>query len=154
MSTRRLPTLLRRTWFSLNQAFRQRLAPLSITPDQYTILRWLAEGDPIGLTQSEITQRMASDPNTITATVRRMEAVGLLERRPHELDGRAKRVRLRDHGRVIFEQAQSLAVDLQKNVLGCLSEREACQFLELLERVSETCTQEALLKRSTVASHS
>lgn len=148
MSKRRLPPLLRRTWFSLNQAFRQRLAPLNITPDQFTILRWLAEGDPAGLTQSQITQHMASDPNTITATVRRMEAAGLLERHPHEQDGRAKRVRLRNNGRVIFEQAQSLAIELQKSALSCLNETEAGQFLEFLERVSESCTQEALLKRN------
>jgi len=86
----------------MNQAFRQRLAPLNITPDQFTILRWLAEGDKQGLTQSQITELMASDPNTITATVRRMEAAGLLERLPHESDGRAKRVLLKPLGASIF----------------------------------------------------
>ena len=43
---RRLPPLLRRAWYSLNQAFRRRIAHLDITPNQFTILRWLLEGDP------------------------------------------------------------------------------------------------------------
>lgn len=144
---RRLPPLLRRAWFSLNQAFRQRLSPLGITPDQYTILRWLNEGDPEGLTQSEITEHMASDPNTITSTVRRMENAGLLERLPHESDGRAKRVRLLPLGKSTFLSAQKLAFELQGNVLGCLNTAEARTFLALLERVGEAALEEAAAKR-------
>ena len=147
--SRRLPPLLRRAWFSLNQAFRQRLIPLGITPDQYTILRWLNEGDPHGLTQSEITQHMASDPNTITATVRRMERAGLLERLPHESDRRAKRVRLLPHGKATFSRAQTLAVELQDNVLGCLTPEQSRAFLELLERVANAASEETSLKKST-----
>ena len=58
---RRMPPLLRRAWYGLNQAFRQRVSHLGITPDQFSILRWLHEGDPAGLTQREITDLMASD---------------------------------------------------------------------------------------------
>jgi DNA-binding MarR family transcriptional regulator len=123
------------------------LIPLGITPDQYTILRWLNEGDPHGLTQSEITQYMASDPNTITSTVRRMEKAGLLERLPHESDGRAKRVRLLPHGKSTFTRAEKLASELQKSVLGCLAPPQEQAFLELLERVADTAFEEASAKR-------
>src|ERR1043166_7463798 len=81
---KRLPVLLRRAWYGLNQAFRQRIAHLDITPDQFSILRWLNEGDPRGLTQRTLTDLMASDPNTITSTLSRMEAAGLITRQPHE----------------------------------------------------------------------
>lgn len=141
MTTRRLPPLLRRAWFSLNQAFRQRLAPLGITPDQFTVLRWLSEAGCQGLTQTEITERMASDPNTITATVRRMELARLLERVPHESDGRSKRVLVLPTGREVFSEAHSLALALQGRVLECLSEAEAETFLMLLERVAEACSE-------------
>ena len=144
---RRLPPLLRRAWFSLNQAFRHRVAPLEITPDQFTILRWLIEGDSLGLTQSEITQRMASDPNTITATVRRMEAAGLLRRSPHESDKRAKRVQILPKGERVFEEAQRLAIDLQTRVLESLKPKEASEFLRLLEHVADACADEALRSR-------
>ena len=145
MTTRRLPPLLRRAWFSLNQAFRQRLAPLGITPDQFTVLRWLSEAGCEGLTQTEITERMASDPNTMTATVRRMEAARLLERVPHESDGRSKRVLVLPNGRDVFNEAHALALTLQGRVLDCLSEAEAKMFLMLLERVAEACSQEGSL---------
>lgn len=138
---RRLPPLLRRAWFSLNQGFRQRIAPLGITPDQFTILRWLSETDGEGLTQSDLTQRMASDPNTITATVRRMEGAGLLRRTPHETDRRAKRVTILPEGNRVFLEAQALALELQKAVLSPLSRTEAALFLELLERVATSCAE-------------
>lgn len=144
---RRLPPLLRRAWFSLNQAFRQRLIPLGITPDQFTILRWLVEGDEQGLTQSELTRRMASDPNTITATVRRMETAGLLARSAHETDGRAKRVKVTIHGLAVFSQAQSLALNLQNIALESLTKTESDTFLEMLERVGDACVKEASSKR-------
>lgn len=138
---RRLPPLLRRAWFSLNQGFRQRVSPLGITPDQFTILRWLVESEQEGLTQSDLTERMASDPNTITATVRRMEGAGLLKRAPHETDRRAKRVTILPEGHRVFSEAQALALELQKTVLSPLSRAEAALFLELLERVANSCSE-------------
>lgn len=149
---RRLPPLLRRAWFSLNQGFRQHIAPLGITPDQYTILRWLLEGDSDGLTQSELTLRMASDPNTITATVRRMETAGLLKRTPHESDRRAKRVRIQPEGRRVFEQAHALALSFQSEILGVLSSAESALFLELLERIANSCAHLASEARTSPAS--
>jgi DNA-binding MarR family transcriptional regulator len=92
---------------------------------------------------------MASDPNTITSTVRRMEKAGLLERVPHESDGRAKRVRLLPPGLHAFERAQKLAYELQSNVLACLSLEESRLFLALLERVGDAAAVEA----STIKNH-
>src|SRR5213079_962599 len=83
---RRLPPLLRRAWYGLNQAFRRRLAHLEITPDQFTVLRTLIEGDPAGLTQRELTHTMTSDPNTVASLLQRMEEAGLVVRKPHEKD--------------------------------------------------------------------
>lgn len=136
---RRLPVLLRRAWYALNQAFRQRAAPLGLTPDQFSILRWLTEGDQAGLTQREITKLMASDPNTITSTLNRMERAGFIERQPHERDRRAKRVRLRPLGAETFGKAQEVALELQGEVLNALPEGRRESFLEELALIGEAC---------------
>ena len=81
----RLAPLLRRAWYGLNQTFRRRIAESGITPDQFTILRWLGE-HPDGLTQRALADLMASDPNTVTAILTRMQKSGLIERRPHTDD--------------------------------------------------------------------
>lgn len=136
---KRLPVLLRRAWYGLNQAFRQRIAHLDITPDQFTILRWLSEGDPLGLTQSTISELMGSDPNTITATLKRMERSGLVTRRPHETDRRAHRVQIQPNGMQIFEKARAAAVELQRGIMTALPEGDRAEFLRQLEIVADAC---------------
>ena len=139
-TSRRLPPLLRRAWYSLNQAFRRRIAHLGITPDQYSILRWLQEGDTRGLTQQTITDLMASDPNTITSILRRMEKAGFLSRHPHETDRRARRVRLEPKGHRIFAEAFEIALRLQEEALSVLPESRRARFLADLDAIAEVCS--------------
>ena len=139
-TSRRLPPLLRRAWYSLNQTFRHRIAHLGITPDQYSILRWLHEGDIVGLTQQTITDLMASDPNTITSILRRMEKAGLLSRHPHETDRRARRVRLEPKGARVFTEAYEAACKQQEEMLSVIPESRRSRFLADLETVAEACS--------------
>src|SRR5437764_14415593 len=93
---RRLPLLLRRAWYGMNQAFRRLVAHLGITPYQFTVMRTLLENQ--GITQRELTELMSSDPNTVAALLERMEQAGLVERQAHEKDRRANRLRLKRSG--------------------------------------------------------
>ncbi len=136
---KRLPPLLRRAWYGLNQAFRQRIAHLGITPDQFSILRWLLEHAPIGLTQRELTDLMSSDPNTITSTLSRMEKAGLIARTPHERDRRAHRVIVLDKGRETFANARQIAMALQEQVLSVMPESRRERFLADLELIGNAC---------------
>ena len=138
-SQRRLPPLLRRAWYSLNQAFRQRISHLGITPDQFSILRWLHEGDPRGLTQQTLTDLMASDPNTITSILQRMERAGLVSRHPHESDKRARRVRVEIPGRHAFSEALAKASEIQEQILNTLPDARRERFLKDLEAIADAC---------------
>ena len=140
---RRLPPLLRRSWYGLNQAFRRRVAHTGITPDQFTAMRTLLEGDPAGLTQRDLTALMSSDPNTVASLLERMEATGWISREAHESDRRAYRIRLLEPGRVQYEACREIAVQLQSEVLAVLPEAERQTFLSQLDRVSMACRQAA-----------
>lgn len=136
---RRLPPLLRRAWFSLNQAFRRRLTPLQLTPDQFTVMRTLLEAEPGGLTQRELTQRMSSDPNTVASLLSRMQRAGLIRRDPHEKDRRAHRIQLLGAGRKKYEAARVIACALQSEVLAVLPGAEREPFLACLNQVADAC---------------
>jgi DNA-binding MarR family transcriptional regulator len=142
---RRLPILLRRAWFSLNQAFRRRCAVLGLTPDQYTALRTLYEGGRQGMRQGDLVQAMSSDPNTIASLLRRMEASGWIERHPEAEDRRARRVRLLPDGRRQFFKARRVALALQAEVLSCLPQNDRENFLAQLEQVANACRRSALM---------
>lgn len=136
---RRLPPLLRRAWYSLNQAFRRRIVHLGITPDQFTVLRWLHEDDGgQGMTQRALADLMASDANTVTSVLHRMEQAGLIERVRHEADRRAKRVRLKPKGRKTYDEARAVALELQEHVLRVLPKSRRETFLADLEKVADS----------------
>ncbi|HTA30687.1 MAG TPA: MarR family transcriptional regulator [Candidatus Cybelea sp.] len=136
---RRLPLLLRRCWFNLNQTFRRRIAHLGVTPDQFTVMRTLLEGNARGMTQRELTDAMSSDANTIASLLERMEASGLVERKAHERDRRANRISLKAVGKRKYEEAREIAVTLQMEVLAVLPGEKQEEFLKHLTLVADAC---------------
>jgi DNA-binding MarR family transcriptional regulator len=140
---RRLPPLLRRAWYGLNQAFRRRIAHLEITPDQFTVLRTLLESDPAGVTQRDLAKSMTSDPNTVGSLLERMEAAGLVVRKPHEKDRRAHRIQLAPTGRRKYVAGRKIAIALQSEVLLVLPQVAREPFLEHLAMVADACRKAA-----------
>lgn len=140
---RRLPPLLRQAWYGLNQAFRRRIAPTGITPDQFTVMRILLESDPKGITQRELTRMMSSDPNTVASLLERMERSGWVERKQHEQDRRAHRIQLLAPGKRKHTEARKLAIALQEEVLGALPNSKREEFLGWLGAVADACREAA-----------
>jgi DNA-binding MarR family transcriptional regulator len=138
---RRLPLLLRQAWYSLNQAFRRRIAHLGVTPDQFTVMRTLLENE--GATQRELAELMSSDANTVASLLERMERAGLVQRQAHEQDRRAHRLRLKPLGRGKYEEARALAVSMQEEVLGSLPAARRELFLQDLAAVAQACRKAA-----------
>jgi DNA-binding MarR family transcriptional regulator len=134
---RRLPLLLRRAWYGLNQAFRRRIAHLEITPDQFTVMRTLLEND--GITQRELTHLMSSDPNTVASLLERMEQAGLVGRQTHEKDRRANSLRLLASGKTRYLAARQIAISLQTEILSSLPANAREQFLANLDLVADAC---------------
>ena len=144
---RRLPVLLRRAWYGLNQAFRRRIAGMGLTPDQFTVIRTLLEAEPDRLTQKALANAMSSDPNTIASLLERMETNGLVERRPHEKDRRANRVELLPVAKEKYEAIRDEAIGIQSYVLEQLPEAEREKFLEQLEAIDKACRDLSNLQR-------
>ena len=136
---KRLPLLLRRAWYGLNQAFRREISHAGATPDQFTALRTLNEGDSAGLTQSELTRSMSSDPNTVASLLERMGKNGWIERKPHETDRRAKRILLLPAGEEKYNELRDSAIDLQGKILTTLPESQRDNFLQELAKVADAC---------------
>jgi DNA-binding MarR family transcriptional regulator len=134
---RRLPPLLRRAWYGLNQAFRRRIVHLSLTPDRFTVLRTLLEHE--GISQRQLTSLMSSDPNTVASLLERMEKAGLIERQTQDQDRRANRLRVKPSGTAKYERARKIAVVLQREVLRALPTDAREDFLVNLDKIAEAC---------------
>ena len=126
----------------LNYTLMRRLADLKLSPDQYVVLRWLAEaiasGLP-GLSQKDLCERMTSDPNTIAAMMGRMEKAALIHRDPDPRDRRSRIVSPTAEGRKIFKIARERALALEKEALRGLSTAERTKFIDVLASLAQSC---------------
>ena len=93
----------------------------------------------MGLTQSELVRAMSSDPNTVASLLERMENNQWLQRKPHETDGRAKRILLLPAGEKKYTELRNCAVDLQGDILMTLPESQRNAFLKELAKVADAC---------------
>jgi DNA-binding MarR family transcriptional regulator len=68
-----------------------------------------------------------------------MESNGLIQRRPHEKDKRAHRIKLLAKGKRTYTAAREVAVQLQKEILSALPEDRRESFLQELTLVADAC---------------
>jgi DNA-binding MarR family transcriptional regulator len=103
------------------------------------VLGLLAQQD--GITQHELCRRASSDPNTIRAKLILMETYGLVARRPHPTDGRARSVTLTHKGRQVYDRLSATIKPLQNHLSALFQDREAESLVQLLGRISKAMVQ-------------
>lgn len=91
-------------------AYRELLAPLSLTYPQYLVLLVLWESD--GVPVSDIGDRLHLDSGTLSPLLKRMAAAGLVERRRDADDERRVRVYLTDSGAALRGRAAGIPAEL------------------------------------------
>ena len=117
----------------LVEVLRKRIAPLGIVPGQFPALLVLWEKD--GLTQKELLAMLDIEQATLANTLTRMERDGLIVRKEHPADARARTIHLTDQGHSIRESAYKAAMEINEKVLADLSEEETQAFLDYMRRV-------------------
>lgn len=94
------------TALAMNKVYRKLLRDLGLTYPQYLVLLVLWERD--GLMVSEIGERLFLDSPTLTPLLKRMEALGLLERLRAKEDERQVIVSLTQRGRELKRRAMTV----------------------------------------------
>lgn len=117
------------------------LAPM-VRPGMGHVLYQLIAEDDLTLTELSVRARVAQ--STITGVVKQMEKVGLAERRPHERDGRAARVRLTAKARALRPRLEDLDRRCDRAYAAALSAREVVALTRLLDRLRAALTREPL----------
>jgi len=88
---------------------REKLTAHGVTPTQYAVLKVLWEQD--GQSAADLGARLLIDSATITGVVDRLQAAGLLERRPHTEDRRVHNLFLTAQGGAL-QRPLDAAMDL------------------------------------------
>ena len=106
------------------------------TPVQYSALS-AVRARP-GLDQATLAGLIAFDRTTIGGVIDRLEARGLLVRRPHPTDRRARALEISAEGSALLDQIEPAVWRAQRLMLGGLDARETESFLALLRKAVES----------------
>jgi DNA-binding MarR family transcriptional regulator len=91
---------------AMTKTYKPLLAPLGLTYPQYLAMLVLWEQD--GISVSQLGERLTLDSGTLTPLLKRLAAIGLLQRQRDAVDERRVLLRLTEPGRAL--KAQALAV--------------------------------------------
>jgi DNA-binding MarR family transcriptional regulator len=134
MTGHELALALRFAYLTLHRRTGAALSADGVTADQFVVLSALSKS--AALTQRELVERTASDPNTLRAMLVLLERRGLVERRPHPTDGRARCVSLTNQGRRVYRKLWSRSESLRSEMLEPFSDRDVNTLVALLRRLA------------------
>ena len=106
---------------------------------QYVLLALLKIED--GITQQELTRRASSDPNTVRATLLLLERDGMVVRRLHKTDRRARQILLTDKGRQTYSTLSAALKPLQDALLSPFNAKAAETLVDNLNHIVEAMRQ-------------
>lgn len=118
---------------ALAQASARAFSRHGVHDGQQYLLLTLWEED--GLTPGELARRLNLATPTVTRAAHRMEASGLLSRRPHERDGRLVRLFLTDRGRGLERVIEDEGLRLSERALASLDSAERAALVRALATV-------------------
>src|SRR6187200_1733224 len=110
------------------------LKPHGLTFARYEALVLLVFSSRGSLPLGKMGERLQVHPTSVTSIVRRLEAAGLVVRRPHPDDGRAVLAEITPSGRSLVEEATAVLVGADFG-LGALDETDLRGLSDLLRPV-------------------
>ncbi|MFI6920915.1 MarR family winged helix-turn-helix transcriptional regulator [Nonomuraea spiralis] len=111
-----------------------RLAPFELRVRHYSVLSLVCDRD--GLTQRDIAEFLGMDPSPVVSLIDTLEARGLIERRPHPVDRRAREVVATPEGHAVRERAQVDVAAARQDFLKVLPQDEQDQLLVILRHLA------------------
>ena len=114
------------------------LADEETHPAQAGCLHVLARQD--GLSQSELAEKLHVSRPTATTMLQKMEASGVIERRPDEHDQRLLRIYLTETGKALVTRIESVFAQLINSGVGPMTENDRAELRRLLGVLNENLT--------------
>lgn len=112
-----------------------------MTRAQWGILIWL-ERQP-GISQKELAERLEVEPITVARLVDRLEARGMVERRPDPRDRRIWRLHLSPPAHLVLREINEQRAAMASLVAAGIDDESLTNMIEVLVRMKATLTRDA-----------
>jgi MarR family transcriptional regulator, transcriptional regulator for hemolysin len=130
--------LLHDTARLLRRDFERRSKGTGLTRAQWAVLAYVARNE--GSSQAALADMLDIEPITLVRLLDKLEALGLVERRPDPADRRVRRLFLTAATGPLLEQLQALAAETREAAMVGLTEAERQQLTDLLMKVRGNLT--------------
>jgi DNA-binding MarR family transcriptional regulator len=120
---------LRRTVFD------EFMKPLNVTRSQWWVLAYLSRHD--GMIQTDLANDLELGKAALGSLVDRLEAAGLVIRRPDEIDRRVKRIYVSSAGVQLIKEMRGLSNEMSERVLEGLDEDQRHALVDMLGHVKK-----------------
>jgi DNA-binding MarR family transcriptional regulator len=107
-----------------------------LSPSQFNLLN-LLEGNPAGLSQTELSRELITHRSNVTGLVDRLEKRGLVRREDAAADRRAYRVTLTPEGTRLLEEVLPRYHEEVRRVCGHLSPRRAAELIADCRQIAQ-----------------
>lgn len=114
-------------------ALDRRLRPLGYSRSRWMVLLHVSLKD--GISHRDLAERLGIEAPTLVRLVDRMEAEGLLNRRPCETDRRVKQLHLSPAGLKEVERIRAIALEVRREVLSGMDMAELSTALKILKNI-------------------
>ncbi|PWB84232.1 MAG: MarR family transcriptional regulator [Methylocystaceae bacterium] len=115
----------------MRKRFEQNARDLGLTRAQWQALAYLARNE--GVSQSALADMLDIEPITLGRTIDRLEAQGLVERRPHETDRRIWQLFLREAALPLLDAMAPISEATRLEALAGLGEGDRETLMRALE---------------------
>jgi DNA-binding MarR family transcriptional regulator len=109
--------------------------PLALRKVEFSLLALLRANGP--LTPKQLAQTLWLSAPALTAVLDRLQARGLLQRRPHPEDGRSQQVLPTEAGSALSAQAEVAAAGMEAPLSQRLSPAQRAMLMELLQKLAD-----------------
>ena len=122
----------------LRRTIDQRAQAIGLTSAQWRILAVVARAETFNqqpLSQAALADQMDMEPITLSRHIDRMQASGMIERRPNPTDRRAYHLFLTDEARPLVARFRELGTECITSALAGISEEEIDLVTDVLARM-------------------
>ena len=125
---------LRRAFLSICRCGDVVFNPYRLTTEQFALMRSVML-EP-GIRQTELTNRIFAEPNTVTAMVTLLEKRGILRRKPCPTDKRVRQLYLTSHGQAVMQRLSAEWEPMREVLRRYFDNEDGHRALEILDQVA------------------
>ena len=144
MKDKTIDYILRTTWLAVQKMYNEQASQFDTTmATGFTLLSIDPEG---GTPSTALGPKMGMEATSLSRILKRMEELGLIERKPNPEDGRGVLIHLTDFGREKRDYSREKVLTFNETIRKELSEEKLNSFYEVAETINELIANKKIYK--------